>query len=566
MHNVLLIEDNPGDARLIREMIAEDPNAPFILSCVERLALGLEQLSAGETGLVLLDLSLPDSLGLETFAKVYAPSPTVPIIVLTGNDDQNVALSAVKSGAQDYLIKGRLDRELLLRSMHYSIERKRYQVQLEHQANYDMLTGLPNRNLLHDRLQQSVHGHRMPRAVAVVFIDLDHFKFVNDSLGHSIGDKLLKGMADRLRTVLREGDTVARLGGDEFVLILNDQSNEEVIFRTMQRITARLAEPIEVEGKDLIITCSAGISLHPQDGPDVDTLLKNADAAMYRAKEHGRNNFQFYTSEMNERVNERFALENALRHAIERKEFLLHYQQRVELKTGAIVGAEALVRWMHPEWGLVRPVRFIPLAEETGLIVQIGEMVLREACRQARAWLDEGLKPGCISVNLSARQFRQEGLVRLVSRVLEETGLDPRYLEMELTESMVMHNVEAAIATLQGLKSLGISLSVDDFGTGYSSLAYLKNLPIDKLKIDRSFVRDIGTGADAEDGVLAQAIISLGHNLHLHVVAEGVETDAQVRFLKRHKCDEVQGFFYGEPVEPAAHRSLLTRAKTRKRA
>jgi diguanylate cyclase (GGDEF)-like protein len=566
MHTVLLIEDNPGDARLIREMIEEDPGAPFELRCAERLAQGLEQLSKGGTGLVLLDLSLPDSMGLETFAKVYAHSPTVPIIVLTGNDDQKVALSAVKGGAQDYLVKGRLDRELLLRSMQYSIERKRYQVQLEHQANYDALTGLPNRSLLHDRLRQSVFAQRRARNIAVVFIDLDHFKFVNDSLGHSIGDKLLKGMADRLRSMLRDGDTVARLGGDEFVLILNDQSNEEVVFRALQRITARVAEPIEIDGKELVVTCSAGISLFPQDGPDVDTLLKNADAAMYRAKEHGRNNFQFYTSEMNERVNERLALENALRRAIERNELLLHYQQRVDLRTGAIVGAEALVRWHHPEWGLVRPARFIPLAEETGLIVQIGEFVLREACRQARAWIDEGLRPGVVSVNLSARQFRQEGLVRLVSRVLEETGLDPGHLEMELTESMVMHNVEAAVATLQGLKSLGVSLSVDDFGTGYSSLAYLKALPIDKLKIDRSFVRDIGNQGEAGEGILAQAIISLGHNLHLHVVAEGVETDAQVRFLKQHKCDEVQGFFYGEPVAPAAHARLLSRARTRRRA
>ena len=565
MHSVLLIEDNPGDARLIREMIAEAPDAPFHVNCAERLAQGLERLSAGETGLVLLDLSLPDSLGLETFAKVYAHSPTVPIIVLTGNDDQTLALSAVKSGAQDYLIKGRLDRELLLRSMQYSIERKRYQVQLEHQANYDALTGLPNRNLLHDRLKQSVYSLRLPKAVAVVFIDLDHFKFVNDSLGHSIGDQLLKGMAERLRSVLRDGDTVARLGGDEFVLVLNDQANEEVIYRAMQRIAAKLAEPIEVDGKELVVTCSAGISLYPQDGPDVDTLLKNADAAMYRAKEHGRNNFQFYTAEMNERVNERLALENALRRAIERREFLLHYQRRVDLKTGSIAGAEALVRWHHPEWGVLRPARFIPLAEETGLIVHIGEFVLREACQQLRAWLDAGLRPGVVSVNLSARQFRQEGLVRLVSRVLEDTGIDPCFLEMELTESMVMHNVDAAIATLQGLKSLGISLSVDDFGTGYSSLAYLKNLPLDKLKIDRSFVRDIGSG-EAGEGILAQAIISLGHNLGLHVVAEGVETDAQVRFLRRHRCDEVQGFFYGEAVEPGAHAALLAKTKTRKRA
>src|SRR3954467_10500510 len=307
-HKVLLIEDNPGDARLIREMPAGDPRAPFALHCADRLSKGLEHLAAGETGLVLLDLSLPDSFGLETFAKVYAHSPMVPIIVLTGNDDQTIALSAVKGGAQDYLVKSRLERELLLRSMQYSIERKRYQVQLEHQANYDALTGLPNRNLLHDRLRQAGHSQRNPRAIAVVFMDLDHFKFVNDSLGHSTGDKLLKGMGERLRSVLREGDTVGRVGGDEFVLILTDQSNEEVIFRAMQRITAKVAEPIMIDAKEMYVTCSAGISLYPQDGRDVDTLLKNADAAMYRAKEHGRSNFQFYTSEMNERVNDRLPL------------------------------------------------------------------------------------------------------------------------------------------------------------------------------------------------------------------------------------------------------------------
>jgi diguanylate cyclase (GGDEF)-like protein len=565
MHNVLLIEDNAGDARLIEEMIREDPGAPFRLHRADRLSRGLELLAGGETGLILLDLSLPDSMGLETFTRVYAHSPMVPIIVLTGNDDQTIALSAVKGGAQDYLVKGRLDRELLLRAMHYSIERKRYQVQLEHQANYDALTGLPNRNLLHDRLRQAVYGQRDKRSIAVVFMDLDHFKFVNDSLGHSTGDRLLKTMAERLRTGLREGDTVGRVGGDEFVLILNEQSNEEIIYRAMQRIIGRMSEPVTIDGKELYVTCSAGISIYPQDGRDVDTLLKNADAAMYRAKEHGRSNFQFYTSEMNERVNERLALEAALRRALERNELALHYQPKVILKTGAIVGAEALVRWMHPEWGLVRPARFIPLAEETGLIVTIGEWVLREACRQTRAWIDAGLEPGKVSVNLSVRQFRQEGLVRTVSRILEDTRLDPSKLEMELTESMVMHNVDAAIAILQGLKQLGVGLSLDDFGTGYSSLSYLKDLPIDTLKIDRSFVRDIGAGEDADDGVLAQAIISLGHALQLKVIAEGVETDAQMRFLRRNGCDEVQGFFYGEPVSPDAHARLLEKARRKVR-
>ncbi len=560
MDKVLLIEDNPGDARLIEAMIGDDPQAPFAVQVADRLAAGLERLSAGDTALVILDLSLPDSFGLETFAKVYAHSPAVPIIVLTGNDDDALALAAVQHGAQDYLVKSGLERELLLRSMRYSIERKRYQQQLEHQANYDALTGLPNRNLLHDRLRQAVHAQRNPRTSAVAFMDLDHFKLVNDSLGHGTGDRLLKGMAERLRSVLREADTVGRVGGDEFVLILDDQANEETVFRTMQRIAAKVAEPIVIDGKELYVTCSAGVSLYPQDGRDVDTLLRNADAAMYRAKEHGRSNFQFYTSEMNERVSDRLALESALRRAIERREFQLHYQQKLDLRSGRFIGAEALVRWLHPEWGLVRPARFIPIAEETGLIVPLGEWVVHDAARQARAGLDAGLDPGVVSVNLSARQFRQEGLVRTVSRVLEETGLPPQRLEMELTESMVMHNVETAIATLQGLKSLGLSLSVDDFGTGYSSLSYLKDLPIDTLKIDRAFVRDIGTGAEAEDGILAQAIISLGHAMHLKVIAEGVETDAQVRFLKRHACDQVQGFLYGEPVPPGEFARLLERS------
>ena len=563
VNTVLLIEDNPGDARLIELMLAEDPDSPFRLSCVDRLSRGLEALTAEKPGLVLLDLSLPDSHGLETFDKVYAHSPTVPIIVLTGNDDQMIALSAVKTGAQDYLIKGKLDRELLVRAMQYSIERKRYQEQLEHQANYDALTGLPNRNLLHDRLKQAVYAQRHARAIAVVFIDLDHFKFINDSLGHSAGDKLLQQMADRLRDAVRDGDTVSRLGGDEFILVLNDQQNEDIIFRAMQRIIGEVSKPVVIDGQELTVTCSAGISLYPQDGPDVDTLLKNADAAMYRAKEHGRNNFQFYTAEMNQLVNERVSLESNLRRALERNELLLHYQPKLELKTGNIVGVEALLRWQHPEWGLLYPDRFIGLAEETGLIVPIGEWVLRTACAQARAWQDAGLPPITMSVNLSARQFRQEALFKLVARILSETGLQPGHLEMEITESMVMHNAETSIAILKGLKEIGVHLSVDDFGTGYSSLAYLKTLPIGILKIDKSFVQDIEGPKGRKDGVLAQAIISLGHSLKLKVIAEGVEEQAQLDFLKQNQCDEAQGYLFSRPVPPEECELILAAAKRR---
>jgi diguanylate cyclase (GGDEF)-like protein len=553
----LLIEDNPGDARLLKELLAEEPAAPFRIICVDRLQRGLELLSTEKIDVLLLDLSLPDSHGLETFAKAYAHAPKVPIIVLTGNDDHALALLAVKAGAQDFLFKGKLDRELLIRSMQYSIERKRYQEQLEHQANYDVLTGLPNRNLLQDRLKRAVFAQRDARPIAVVFIDLDHFKFINDSLGHTQGDKLLAIIAERLASIVREGDTVARLGGDEFVLVLNDQNKEDVIFRAMQRVLNKVSEPMTIDGQELYITCSAGVSLYPADAPDVETLLKNADVAMYRAKEHGRNNFQFYTPEMNDLANERLALEHSLRRALERNELLLHYQPKVNLETGMIVGAEALLRWQHPEWGLIAPERFIPIAEETGLIVQIGAWVIRTACNQARLWQDAGLPPVIMSVNLSARQFRQESFVKVVTQILHETGLKPEQLEMELTESMLMHNANAAISILGGLKSLGVRLSLDDFGTGYSSLSYLSRLPIDTLKIDRSFVQHIGDQDECDNGILAQAIISLGHSLNLTVIAEGVETGEQLQFLKAHQCDEVQGFYFCKPTVAGEFAKML---------
>ncbi len=551
---VLLIEDNPGDARLIREMLGEDAAQPFHLTHAERLSSGIEQLAHKHIDLVLLDLSLPDSSGIDTFSKIYAHSPKVPIIVLSGNDDQQLALFAVKSGAQDYLVKGKIDSALLLKAMQYSIERKRYQEELERQANYDALTGLPNRHLFHDRLKQAVFTQRNTRSIAVVFIDLDHFKVINDSLGHNFGDEVLRHVGERLQSAVRDGDTVARLGGDEFVLILSDQTREDVIFRTMRRLIGKVSEPIVIGDRELNITCSAGISLYPTDGPDVQTLLKNADAAMYRAKSQGRNTFQFYTAEMNELANERLSMEQSLRRAIERDELLLHYQPRVNLRTGKIDGVEALVRWQHPQRGLTYPDRFIPLAEETGLIVPIGEWVLRTACAQGRTWRKLGYSP-VISVNLSARQLWGGGLVRLVTEVLAKTGM-AEHLELELTESMVMHDAENVIATMQALKAIGVRLSVDDFGTGYSSLSYLKRLPLTALKIDGSFVRDTTSGGP-DEGLIAKAIISLGHSLHLKVVAEGVETPEHRAFLQAHDCDEIQGYLISKPVPPEEVQKLF---------
>jgi diguanylate cyclase (GGDEF)-like protein/PAS domain S-box-containing protein len=437
-------------------------------------------------------------------------------------------------------------------------ERKLYQARIEQQANYDTLTGLANRSLLQDRLEQALlTATSYNSRLAVAFVDLDRFKFINDSLGHHIGDELLKAMADRLESCVRECDTVARLGGDEFVVLLTGQTAPDQVRAVVERMLSVVSQPWIIEQGEFNISCSIGVALFPNDGMDAQTLLKHADSAMYRAKESGRNNFQFFTRELNTLMTERLELESKLRRALERDQFLLHYQPRVELCSGRIIGAEALIRWKLPEQGIVAPGRFIPLAEETGLIVPIGKWVLKQACAQNKAWQDAGLEPIVVSVNVSARQFRQDNLVRTIAEVLEETGLDARYLEIELTESMVMHDAAQFVAMLGEIKRLGVQISVDDFGTGYSSLSYLKRFPVDRLKVDRSFVEHLGT--DADDATIVRAIITLGHNLNLKVVAEGVEHEEQVNFLRMNQCDEAQGFIFCRPIEAAALAARLKR-------
>ncbi|WGS50399.1 EAL domain-containing protein [Paraburkholderia sp. D15] len=432
----------------------------------------------------------------------------------------------------------------------------RYQEQLEYQANYDSLTRLPNRNLLRDRLQHAlIVAHRHHKGVAVVFIDLDGFKNVNDSLGHSVGDRLLSVVAERLARCTRTSDTVARHGGDEFVIVMTDTVDEQSLIAWMERVRASISEPVWLDGTELYVGCSMGASLFPQDGEDAETLMKKADLAMYRAKDMGRNTFQFYQPEMNASAGARLNLERRLRRALRDNEFLLHYQPQVDIESGQIVGTEALVRWRDPEVGLVPPSSFIPVAEESGLIGPLSEWVLREACRQNKAWQDEGLPPARVSVNLSARVFQQRDIAKLVMQVLAETGLEPQYLELELTESTIMRNAEEAVSMLNELHALGIGLAIDDFGTGYSSLSYLKRFPVDRLKIDRSFVSDIGVSGD--DETITSAIIALAHSLKLQVIAEGVETSAQLDFLKERACDEMQGFYFAKPLSTEAISELL---------
>ncbi|MFH1495991.1 MAG: EAL domain-containing protein [Pseudomonadota bacterium] len=435
-------------------------------------------------------------------------------------------------------------------------ERKRYEEQLERHANYDELTGLPLRNLLQDRLAQALaYARQREGELAVLYLDLDNFKLVVNSLGHANADQLLKSIAGRLKSCISEGDSAARWSGDEFVLVLSNLETEIDVSLRVQKILQVISERFVISEQELYATFSIGIAQYPKDGLNADDLLKNADAAMYRAKAMGRNNFQFYGEEMNLQAMERLMLENGLRHALERDEFEVYYQPRVDLQRGEIIGMEALLRWNHPELGLVSPVSFIPLAEETGLIVPIGEWVLRTACAQNRAWQDEGFSPLSVSVNLSARQFWQQDLVDVVAAALSESRLDPAWLELEITESLLMQNAEVANATLRKLKAMGIRLSIDDFGTGYSSLSYLKRFPIDTLKIDRSFVRDITT--DPDDAAIARAVVSLAHDMKLKVVAEGVETIEQMAFLRLRHCDEIQGYYFSKPLPVAAFAALL---------
>lgn len=440
-------------------------------------------------------------------------------------------------------------------------ERKHYQASLAYQANHDPLTGLPNRNLMIDRLQQALHhAERLRRGMAILFVDLDHFKFINDSLGHGVGDRLLQAVAERLAASVRQNDTVARLGNDDFVIILSDLAGGEDTAGVAQKIQTAVSEPLDIDGHDLTVSCTIGIGIHPKDGKDGQTLVKNAELAMFRAKERGRGSFRFFTDELHDRVMGRMTMEKGLRRALENQELSVVYQPQVDLAGGRVIGGEALLRWQNPALGMVPPARFIPLAEETGLILPIGEWVLETACQQNRLWQDMGLPPLVISVNLSPRQFWHPDLTRIIVRILGDSGLDARSLELELTEGMVMRDVESAAIMLDELKGLGLQLSMDDFGTGYSSLGHLMRFPFDKLKMDISFVREIT--CSPRSAAIARTIIAMAHNLNLKVIAEGIESEGQLGYLRDHGCDEMQGFYFSKPLTARDFEQLLREGRS----
>jgi diguanylate cyclase (GGDEF)-like protein/PAS domain S-box-containing protein len=691
-NRILIITGNAADAKILEDVLHKAKDGPFDIEWVRRLDDALKRLSAGGIDAMLVDLSLPDSQGIETFDKLFAAAPKTPVLTLSAEADEALATEAVQRGSQGYLSKGHFGSYLVPQSLRNVIQRKAVEetlylekaraeitlnsisdavigtdmagnvdylnlaaermtgwpkekarghpigkvmkiingvtrerqpnpvelvlqqnkpmglkagtilircdgsevaiedstapihdssgqitgavmvfhditaaqamtMKMAHLAHHDFLTNLPNRVLLNDRIAQAiVQSERRGTQVAVLFLDLDNFKHINDSLGHEIGDKLLQSVALRLSACVRGSDTVSRQGGDEFIVLVTEDKYAENAALTADKILNALAVSHFVAGHELHVTTSVGISVYPADAQDAETLIKNADTAMYQAKEKGRNNYQFFKNGMNVRAVERQIIETHLRHALARKEFVLHYQPKVNLETGMITGAEALLRWQHPQWGEVLPDRFIPVVEDCGLIVPIGRWVLREACAQAKRWEHAGLKPTVVAVNISALEFRHPDFVGGVRTILNETGLAPGCLQLELTESVLMRDGESSIAILQQLKILGVQLAVDDFGTGYSSLSYLKQFPIDVLKIDQSFVQDIGSpkqGDSDHDGVIVSAVIAMGTSLKQQVVAEGVEEERQVAFLKAQNCAEGQGYFFSRPLVADEFAALL---------
>ena len=547
--NVLLIEDNDADSRYLKEMLRDVAAGKHLitLAYTANEAMTFLKDTNNVFDIVLTDLDLPDTNGLDVITSIQAVNSMLPIVVLTGQTNDELALKIIQMGAQDYLVKGQGDGYLINRVIDYSIERKKDFEELSHLANYDNLTGLANRPLFRERLDRAlIRADRNNTLVALFVIDLDRFKNVNDTLGHDAGDKLLIDVANRLRQCTREGDTIARLGGDEFTIIMEDIKSTDDAELVAGKVLSFMQEKFDVKEHDIFVTPSIGITIYPLDDTDSANLFINADSAMYDAKESGRNCYRFYTADMNSHLIERINLEAKLRRAIEREEFVLYYQPKFNVNDKYPIGAEALIRWNDPEEGMISPALFIPLAEETGLIGPITDWVIKEACTQNSKWQQKGYKPIRMALNLSPKQFNREDIVHRIFNQIISSDLSPKYVELEITEGALVEDVDKSCEIMMKLKKWGIHISIDDFGTGYSSLSYLKKFPLDTLKIDQSFVRDLME--DSDDAAIVSAIIAMAKSLKFNVIAEGVENQDQLNYLAAHGCNEVQGYFLGKPV------------------
>ncbi len=564
---ILLIEDDEDDYVMIRDLLSEIKGMAYDIEWVTTYDAAIKAISLNEHNVYLVDYRIGERTGLELIHEAVKKGCNVPIIILTGQEDRKVYIETMKAGSVDYLIKGKIDAFLLERSIHYAIERKKAQERVLFLAYYDDVTSLPNRLLFRDRVRQAIaYASRYKKRFAVLFLDLDNFKQVNDTLGHSAGDILLKEVACRLSSCVRESDSiarystddptavVARLGGDEFIILLTEITHGRDAAKVAQRILDLLSKPFKLDRQKVFITASIGITIYPLDGEDTESLLKNADIAMYHAKNRGKNNYQFYEQVMNVVILENLTLENNLRKALAQKELLLYYQPRIDVRTKKITAIEALMRWQRSDTEIVRPAEFIPLAEKTGLIIPMGEWLLHTACAQNKAWQVSGLFHTFMSVNISGEQFKQQDFIKTITQALDKSELDPKYLEVEITES-ILQDAEAAIPIMRKLKTMGIRISLDDFGMGYSSFKYLKSFPLDVIKIDRYFISDVATNPDSK--AIIKAIIAMAHVLKLKVVAEGVETEEQSQFLLEHRCDEIQGYLITPPLPAEEATKLL---------
>ena len=547
MISLLLVEDNPKEASVIKNMLKEGLQNQFTLTHSRSLGNALDLIQQNQFQAIILDSHLSDGKSFESIPQFLQFCPDAPILILSSVEEEDQAIQAVKSGAQDYLIKGQTSSSTLCRAVRYAMERQRATQRITQLAHYDHLTGLANRGLFYERLNCAVaRCHRNDTAIALMFLDLDHFKDINDTLGHDCGDSLLKTVAARIKKCIREIDTGVRLGGDEFAVLLEQIVSIEDVASVAQRILHLLAQPVIIKQHQLHVTGSLGITIYPWDSANPQELLSHADAAMYRAKAQGGNTHQFYTAGMKTAGLDGSTLEMELSRALAKEEFLLHYQPQMNLCTKQVIGMEALLRWHHPYQGLIGPNHFIPQAEENGMIIPIGEWVLRTASKQAKYWEKQGFPAPHVAVNLSARQIHQGNLPALMQDILKHSHLDPEHLKLELTETFLIHETEETIQTLRELKAMGIHLYIDDFGAGYASLRYLKSFPIDGIKLDQSLIQNLPHSTN--DAAIILAVISLAKALGLQVIAEGVESQEQVDFLEEYGCDAMQGYWIAPPL------------------